>query len=118
MFPPNDCPHHDGVVRDAAGNMLWVDPIAFASLIYENTQRLSNMGSDYFSLVQPWYHAPANAAAEGYVGVGNGTGYHMYSYSLEFICLDPMGSTNYGKLTNVSMCITLSARAQASFARR
>jgi len=111
-FPPNDCPSHDGVIRDANNNMLWVDPVALASLIYENTQRLSNMGSDYFSLVQPWYHAPANAAAEGYVGVGNGTGYHMYSYSLEFICLDPMGSTNYGKLTNVSMCITLSARAQ------
>lgn len=27
----------------------------------------------------------------------------MYSYSLDFICLDPMGSTNYGKLTNVSV---------------
>jgi hypothetical protein len=27
----------------------------------------------------------------------------MYSYSLDFICLDPMGSTNYGKLTNVSI---------------
>ena len=36
----------------------------------------------------------------------------MYSYSLEFICLDPMGSTNYGKLTNVSICINIGARAQ------
>ena len=27
----------------------------------------------------------------------------MYSYSLDFICLDPLGSTNYGKLTNVSI---------------
>jgi hypothetical protein len=27
----------------------------------------------------------------------------MYSYSLDFICLDPKGSTNYGKLTNVSI---------------
>jgi len=27
----------------------------------------------------------------------------MYSYSLDFFCLDPMGSTNYGKLTNVSI---------------
>jgi len=27
----------------------------------------------------------------------------MYSYSLDFISLDPMASTNFGKLTNVSM---------------
>ena len=27
----------------------------------------------------------------------------MYSYSLDFVSLDPMGSTNYGKLTNVSI---------------
>jgi len=27
----------------------------------------------------------------------------MYSYSLDFICLDPLGSTNYGKLTNVQL---------------
>lgn len=71
-----------------------VDPILQTSLIYENTQRLAQMGSDYFSLVQPWYHAPV---------IPQVTGYHMYSYSLDFICLDPMGSTNYGKLTNVSI---------------
>ena len=52
------------------------------------------MGSDYFSLVNPWFHSPV---------IPNDTGYHMYSYSLDFICLDPMGSTNYGKLTNVSV---------------
>jgi hypothetical protein len=71
-----------------------VDPVLHTSLIYENTNRLAQMGSDYFSLVNPWYHAPV---------IPNATGYHMYSYSLDFICLDPMGSTNYGKLTNVSM---------------
>jgi hypothetical protein len=71
-----------------------VDPIQTTSLTYENTARLQNMGSDYFSLVQPWYHA---------VYIPNETGYHMYSYSLDFICLDPKGSTNYGKLTNVSI---------------
>jgi len=70
------------------------DPIKSTSLIYENTQRLSAMGSDYYSLVNPYYHAPV---------IPNDTGYHMYSYSLDFICLDPMGSTNYGKLTNVSL---------------
>ena len=71
-----------------------VDPILDTSLIYENTNRLSRMGSDYFSLVNPWYTAPA---------IPLETGYHLYSYSLDFISLDPMGSTNYGKLTNVSI---------------
>jgi hypothetical protein len=71
-----------------------VDPINTTSLTYESTARLSNMGSDYYSLVQPWYHAPV---------IPLETGYHMYSYSLDFICLDPKGSTNYGKLTNVSI---------------
>lgn len=71
-----------------------VDPILTTSLTYENTARLAAMGSDYFSLVQPWYHAPV---------IPLETGYHMYSYSLDFICLDPKGSTNFGKLTNVSI---------------
>jgi len=70
------------------------DPIKETSLVYENTNRLTSMGSDYFSLVNPYYHAPA---------IPTETGYHMYSYSLDFYSLDPMGSTNYGKLTNVSI---------------
>jgi len=70
------------------------DPILQTSLIYENTNRLAQMGSDYFSLVNPYFHAPVIPTAGGY---------HMYSYSLDFINLDPMGSTNYGKLTNVSI---------------
>jgi hypothetical protein len=40
----------------------------------------------------------------------------MYSYSLDFICLDPMGSTNYGKLTNVSIVPEASADAVKSAA--
>jgi hypothetical protein len=71
-----------------------VDPVVQTSIVYENTQRLAQMGSDYFSLVQPFYHAPV---------IPLNTGYHMYSYSLDFISLDPMGSTNFGKLTNVSI---------------
>ena len=78
------------------------DPIATTTLTYENTARLQLMGSDYFSLVQPWYHAPVIPAD---------TGYHMYSYSLDFICLDPKGSTNYGKLTNVSIAPNASQSA-------
>lgn len=83
-----------GPVSCNFGPSLAVDPILQTSLIYENTQRLASMGSDYFSLVNPYYHAPV---------IPLETGYHMYSYSLDFICLDPMGSTNYGKLTNVSI---------------
>jgi hypothetical protein len=84
-----------------------VDPILYTSLIYESTARLAQMGSDYFSLVQPWYHAPV---------IPLQTGYHMYSYSLDFICLDPMGSTNYGKLMNVSIVPKASATAVAAAA--
>jgi hypothetical protein len=84
-----------------------VDPIKQTTLIYENTQRLAQMGSDYFSLVNPWYHAPV---------IPLETGYHMYSYSLDFICLDPKGSTNYGKLTNVSIVPDASAGAVAGSA--
>jgi hypothetical protein len=79
------------------------DPILQTSLIYENTNRLAQMGSDYFSLVNPYYHAPV---------IPLETGYHSYSYSLDFICLDPMGSTNYGKLTNVSIVPEASASSQ------
>ena len=79
---------------------LAVDPIDKTTLTYESTARLYNMGSDYFSLIQPYYSAPV---------IPNETGYHMYSYSLDFICLDPKGSTNYGKLTNVSIMPTLTA---------
>lgn len=84
-----------------------VDPIDVTSLTYENTLRLGNMGSDYFMFVQPWYHAPRIPVV---------TGYHMYSYSLDFICLDPLGSTNYGKLTNVSITPEASEQAKGAAA--
>ena len=71
-----------------------IDPISAVSLVYENTNRLGQMGAEYFSLVNPYYTAPVIPEVKGY---------HAYSYSLDFICLDPMGSTNYGKLTNVSI---------------
>jgi hypothetical protein len=79
---------------DLSNDYQAADPITSTSLVYENTARLSEMGSDYYSLVNPYYHAPV---------IPIETGYHTYSYSLDFICLDPMGSTNYGKLTNVSI---------------
>lgn len=81
------------------------DPILSTSLFYENTQRLSNMGSDYFSLVQPFYKA---------VSIPLETGYHLYSYTLDLVNVNPMGSTNYGKLTNVGLTIVPSVNAQVA----
>ena len=76
------------------------NPIKRASLIYENTSRIGFMTSDYYTHVQPYYHAPS--IPNQY----NNTlwcqkGMHMYSYALDFNLVDPNGSTNFGKLTNV-----------------
>ena len=62
------------------------------------------MGSDYYSLVAPFYHAPV-------IPVYNG--YHMYSYALDMMSVDPTGSTNWGKLTNVSIIPNASVDAKA-----
>ena len=78
------------------------DPIAQTTLFYENTARLVNMGSDYFSLVVPYYSA---------VAIPKETGYHVLSYTLDLVNTNPMGSTNYGKLTNVSLQFQASADA-------
>lgn len=87
------------IIQFVTNNVLNFDPISTVSLIYENTNRLSQMGVDYFSLVNPWYHAPS---------IPEETGYHLYSYSLDFTAIDPLGSTNYGKLTNVAINLTAS----------
>ena len=78
------------------------DPVATSSLKYENTFRLHEMGSDYFSLVNPFYHFDV---------IPVDTGYHAYSYALHAFSEDPQGSTNYGKLTNVTLELTPSADA-------
>jgi hypothetical protein len=79
------------------------DPLSRASLVYENTNRIGLMTTDYYSEVQPYYHAPAIPADNSMAATWCQEGLHMYSYSLDFICLDPLGSTNYGKLTNVQI---------------
>ena len=88
----NPIPAASGSVDSTRG----ANPLLNTSLIYENTQRLYQMPSEYFSLVNPWFHAPV-------IPSGEQIGYNMYSYSLDFFAIDPMGSTNYGKLTNVSI---------------
>jgi hypothetical protein len=104
------------------------DPVAAASLLYENTARLANMGGlDYYGQVQPYYHggaapnagniwSPLSSVTKDSLSTGGASrvGLHMYSYSLDFLCLDPMGSTNYGKLTNVSLNLVFSDAAVAS----
>lgn len=92
-------PTQQGIVLGAD---LASDPISTASLLYENTQRLANMGADYYSLVQPWYNS---------VSIPSETGYHNYSYSLDQASVNPMGSTNFGKLSNVTLQLIPSADA-------
>tara|TARA_Y100000389_G_scaffold47439_1_gene42538 strand:- start:18973 stop:20157 length:1185 start_codon:yes stop_codon:yes gene_type:complete len=70
------------------------DPLENATLVYENVNRLTAMDGEYYSNLNPYYHAPTIPAARGY---------HSYSYALDFSCLDPMGSTNYGKLSHISI---------------
>jgi len=82
------------------------DPIALTTIRYENTARLQDMGSDFFSLVQPYYQCRT-------FSIPTSTGYHMYSYSLDLLSIDPMGSTNFGKLTNISLTHQFSAEAIA-----
>ena len=74
-----------------------LDTISNATLLYENTARLAGLPSDYYSLVEPWYKAPT---------IPRETGYHMYSYSINLYDVNPMGSTNYGKLTNVTLVMS------------
>lgn len=107
-------------------------PIETWSLLYENTNRLSHMGADYSELVNPYYSttsvpgivAPSTATPYYTVGMSNdGTrnfppttegnvGINLYSYSLDFTSLDPMGSTNYGKLTHISLVTKFSRHAR------
>lgn len=82
-----------------------VDTVTNATLLYENTQRLAGLPSDYYSLVEPWYKAPT---------IPRETGYHMYSYSLNMYDVNPLGSTNYGKLTNVTLVMQGASGLQTS----
>ncbi|AAC24486.2 major capsid protein [Lymphocystis disease virus 1] len=83
-------------------SLVAADPIANVTLVYENSARLNEMGSEYYSLVQPYYFG-------GSIPIE--TGYHMYCYSLNMMDMDPMGSTNYGRLSNVSMKLKTSDKA-------
>lgn len=79
------------------------DPIVETSLQYENSNRLEKMGSDYYSLIQPYYQPGLTVPEE--------TGYHMYSYALDLLDVDPTGSTDFGRLNNVTLVVYCSSSA-------
>lgn len=87
-----------GNVFDASkGRMVSYNPIKDVVVKYENAIRLSESGS-YFTQMQPYMHADV---------IPDEKGYHCYSYALNLASVEPQGSTNYGKLTNVSLDATL-----------
>jgi hypothetical protein len=88
------------------------DPFASVDLSYEGTYKLQTQPPDFFSLVQPYFHA---------VSVPVQCGYHLYSYGLNIYSYENDFSTNYSKLTNVTLsgeysadAIALSAGANAA----
>ena len=68
---------------------------------------MDSLSSDYYSLVNPFYHSDV---------VAEETGYHLYAYAVDIAAFDPCGSTNMGKLSNVSMVYNVSNAAQTTLA--
>ena len=71
-----------------------VDPLFSTAIKYENSVR-QDLSSDYYSMIMPYYHALS-------IPTGDKVGYHLFSYALDLVSVDPIGSTNFSKLTNVS----------------
>jgi len=70
------------------------DPLAYATLSYENQSRMSDI-TGYFSYIVPWYWSLA---------IPEVTGYHAGSYALQmWNACHPSGSSDYSKLANVSI---------------
>lgn len=81
---------------------LAVDPIASVKLAYDACPR-QDMAADYYSLIQPWYHARCGPEE---------TGYHMYAYGRHIESDSPDGSTDYTQLNRPKFHITTSAPYQ------
>lgn len=78
-------------------NYAGLDPIAYTTLVYENSLRLAQ-GSDYYSYIFPYLFSDGAATEPEH------TGMHMWSYSVKaWDPLQPGGSTGYSKLANVSL---------------
>ena len=76
-----------------------IAPIEYTTLLYENSKRLTQMTDVYHGYVEPWYQPNAVIPIK--------KGHYMYTYSLDMLSTDPKGSTNYGKLTNVELAVSL-----------
>lgn len=87
--------HDRSDAAEAGGSFERTSPIDNVTLLYENTTRLGTIPSQFFTHLQPYYHAPAVHSSE--------PGLHLYSYALDMGDVDACGSTNFGKLTNVSI---------------
>ena len=83
------------------------DPLAFATLTYENQSRMSD-STIYYSLEVPWYWSDA---------IPETTGYHAGSYALKmWTSCHPAGSTDYSKLANVSISYNATPAARSAAA--
>lgn len=70
-------------------------PFDDVSLLYENTSRLGDVPAAYFTDINPFYHASRVPTDEPGIG--------LYSFAHDLTDLHPGGSTNFGRLTNVSL---------------
>jgi len=70
-------------------------PFEEVSLLYENTSRLGDVPREYFTEINPYYHAERIPTDEPGIG--------LYSFTHDITHLNPGGSTNFGRLTNVSL---------------
>lgn len=103
---PNSAP--SWTTQQQGYSQYW-DPIAAASLVYENTIRL-DYGADFYNLIHPYLVGDALPTANADVC---GLGSHTWSYALKpWDPLSPSGSTNYSKLANVQIREKLSNQAQ------
>ncbi|AKU37475.1 Major capsid protein [Scale drop disease virus] len=83
------------------------NPLSHVSLIYENTARLNNMGVDYFSYVDPYFFAPCIPKIDGVMA---------YCYTMNMGHVDPMGSTNFGRLSNITLSAKVTANSKTTSA--
>jgi hypothetical protein len=87
--------------NELTGTFERKSPLETVTLLYENNVRLGSVPSQYFNQMNPFYHAEAVPSDE--------PGLHMYSYGLDLMAVDPTGSTNFGRLTNVTLVPTNTA---------
>lgn len=69
-------------------------PVDNITLNYESTTRLSEMGWDYFSYINPYNCAKV---------IPREIGYGLYSYALDLGRIDPNGSTNFSKIQGIAV---------------